>query len=119
MFILSQRIEPLLRTREHLGFTRYDLESDRTLGIVDVDQVEKIRRDRQCELVPGKSDASALLGRERHVTLQLVEGRDAVLQLPTPVLPICCRDVLPMTLAFKPGGAIFDVCHDGAKKLGP
>ena len=43
---------------------------------------------------------------------------DAVLELPDPVAPITLGDVLPESLAFEPGGAIFSVGHWFCGQLG-
>jgi hypothetical protein len=60
-----------------------------------------------------------LLCRERHHALELIQGRDAVFQLPAPILPIGLWHVLPMALTFKPNGAIFSVWHGTAGNLNP
>ena len=70
-----------------------------------VNQVEKVRRDGQRELVICEFCAGKFLRRERgHQALQLLGRRDAMFELPTPVLPVGVRNVMPETAA---GGAKF------------
>ncbi len=83
--------------------TRNDLPPDGTVLIHRIDQVEKIRRDGQRKLVVCEFRAGELLRRERgHQALQLFRRRDAVFELPAPVVPLGIRNVAPEAA---PGGA--------------
>jgi hypothetical protein len=112
VLVLAQRIEPLLCGQGHLALARDDLLANRAVRVVAVDEVEKIRRDRERQFLVREQAARPLLGRERHVALELLDGREPVLELPRPILPVGCRDVLPKSLALKPGGAVFLVRHE-------
>ena len=112
MLVLPQRIEPLLHRQGHLAPARDDLLANRAIRVVAVDEVEKIWRDRERQLLVREQAARPFLGRKRHATLELLAGRETVLELPRPVLPVGCRDVLPKALALKPGGTVFLVRHE-------
>jgi len=98
----SQGIQLLLGAHDHLGAARDHLLAYRAIRVVAVDQVEEIRRDRQRQLLVRVVAAGLLVVRERHVALELLPGRYAVLQLPDPVSPLGLGDVLPKSLTFKP-----------------
>ena len=111
MLVLTERIEHLALRDNHFPCARNDLLPNGAIRIVAIDQVEKIWRDRERELLVGVRTPGFLVRRERHQLLQLLDRGDAVLELPRPVLPIALGNVLPESLAFKPGGAIFSVRH--------
>ena len=111
MFVLTERVEHLPRGDDHLVATGDDLLADRAIRVVPVDQVEKIRRDRQRQLLLGEEAARPFPGRQRHVALQLLDGREPVLQLPGPVPPVRLRHMRPKPLPGEPCGAVFGVGH--------
>ena len=61
MFVLAQRIQHLPRGNHHLIASWNDLLTNRTVGVSPIDEVEKIRRDRERELLFGKKTAGFLL----------------------------------------------------------
>ena len=88
VLILPQRIQHLPRGNHHLIAPRNDLLANRAVRISPIDEVEKIRRDRERELLFGEKTAGFLLWRQGQVTLQLLNRGQPILQLPRPVLPI-------------------------------
>ena len=66
---------------------RNHLTPDRIVRIFARDQIEKVRRNRERQLVAGEQNAGAFLFAQRKVFLQLTQLSDAVLQLPFPVVP--------------------------------
>ena len=81
-----------------MGFfdPRDDLAADRTVFVRGIDQVEKVRRDGERELVIREFRAGIFLGRQRrHQPMQLLERGNAVLELPVPVVPVRIRNVAP------------------------
>ena len=111
VFVLAERVEHLARGNHHLVTARDELLAQRAIGVPAVDEVEKIRRDRERKLLVGEEATGFLGRRECHMPLELLHRRDAVLQLPSPVAPIGFRHVLPKALALEPGGAVFRVGH--------
>ncbi len=72
---------------------RDDLPPDRAVGIVSLDQVEEMWRDGERELVAGKQHTGPLLIGEGEMLLELRQSRDAILELPFPVIPEFRRDI--------------------------
>ena len=63
-----------------------------------INQVEEIGCDREREFVIGQLGAGILLGGERrHQPLELFERGDAVLELPSPVIPVGIGNPVPET----------------------
>ena len=116
--VLSERIEALLLADHHLTRAGNDLLANRAVGIVTVDQVEKIRGDRERQLLVCKGAASLLVGGERHELLELGHRRNTILQLPNPITPVTRGNVLPESLAFEPSSAVFSVGHRFSGQLG-
>ena len=105
MRILAARVAHL--PRRGVGFldVRNDLQADRAMFVRRINQVEKIRRDGQRELVVGQFCAGEFLRRERgHQSLQLLRRGDAVFELPAPVVPVGIGNVVPEAAA---GGVKF------------
>src|SRR5690348_12735041 len=85
-----------------VGFfdARNDLPANGTIFISRIDQVEKVWRDSERELVVGQSCAGKLLWCEsRHEALKLLDGGDPMLKLPAPVVPIRIGNTAPKTAA--------------------
>ena len=81
---------------------RDDLTADRAVRVLRVDQVEEMRRDRKRQLMGGEeAPFPLLLGQFQHL-FQLGQRRDAVAQLPMPVVPLRGGHVLPSALAGMP-----------------
>lgn len=73
-----------------------DLAADRVLRIITRDQVEKVRRDGQSELVAREQNAAAFFIRKFEVLLELGQGCDPVFELPFPIVPEFRRDPGPI-----------------------
>ena len=98
MRILAARIAQLPRRRPRLLHPGNHLPPDRAMLIRRIDQVEKVRRDAQCQLVVRQPGPGQFLRRERgQQRLELLHRGDAVLQLPAPVIPLRRRDIRPET----------------------
>ena len=91
-------------TRSNVGFldARDDLPAHRAVRVLRVDEVEEMRRDRKRELMGGKKAPFPLLLRQLQHLFQLGQRRDAVAQLPMPVVPLRGGHVLPSALASMP-----------------
>ena len=76
---------------------RDDLAADRTIRIIPLDQVEKMRRDRERQLCSGKQDAAAFFVRKLKVLFELGERGHPVFQLPFPIIPEFGRHLGPIT----------------------
>ena len=73
---------------------RDDLQADRVVGVLRVDQAHEVGRDIDPELV-GHREALALLIGQLEDLLDLLEVVDPVAELPAPVVPLLVGDVLP------------------------
>ena len=69
--IFAHRIQQLLGRLHHLTGPGNDLFADRAEGVVAVDQVEKVGRDREGQLVVGVAAPLVFLGGKRHQRLEL------------------------------------------------
>lgn len=98
--VFAARIGHFPRCRVGLLQPRDDLPTDGTMFIRRIDQVEKIGRDGERQLVIGQLRAGVFLRRQRgHQPRQLFEPGDAVLKLPVPVVPIRVGNIVPETTA--------------------
>ena len=91
--IFAARVRHVVGRRPGLLDPRDDLAPDRAIGIVRLDQVEKMRRDRKSEFVARKQHARPLRLGKNEMFLELGERSDAVLQLPFPVIPEFGRNI--------------------------
>ncbi len=64
-----------------------DLTPDWIVRIVPRDEVEKVRRDGESELVPGKQNPAAFLFAQIEMLLELSERSNSIFELPFPILP--------------------------------
>ena len=76
---------------------RNDLAPDRTIGIIALDQVEKVRRDGKRQFVAGKQNAVAFFIGKFEQLLELRQRRDAIFQLPFPIVPLLSWNIRPVT----------------------
>ena len=67
---------------------RDNLPADWAVGIVGVDEIEIVRCDGHCQLVPGEQHAGAFLLAKLEVLLELGERGDAVAELPGGAVPL-------------------------------
>ncbi|MGC3988104.1 MAG: hypothetical protein QM796_00190 [Chthoniobacteraceae bacterium] len=86
---LGGRDQRLLKPRDHLA-------ADWIVGIVRVNQVEKMRRDPHRQLVGREKNSLALLLQQRQFLLDLTQAFQAVFKLPFPIVPLFGRDIRPM-----------------------
>ena len=91
--IFTARIRHVVGRRPGFLDPRDDLTPDRAVGIIALDQVEKMRRDGERELVAREQNARALLLGEGEMLLELRQGGDAIFELPFPVIPEFRRDL--------------------------
>ncbi len=100
MRILAARVAHFPGRRVRFLDARDDLPANRAILVRRINQVEEIGRDGQRELVVGQFRAGIFLRRQRrHQPLQLFEGRDSMLELPVPVVPIRVGNVAPKSPA--------------------
>jgi hypothetical protein len=105
MRIFAARVAHFPRRGVRFLDARNDLPADGAMLIRRVNQVEKIRRDGQRELVVRQFRAGEFLRRERgHQPLQLLRRGDAVFELPAPVVPVGIGNIVPEAAA---GGVEF------------
>ena len=105
MRILAARVAHFPRRGVHFLDAGNHLPADRTVFVRRVDQVEKVRRDGEGQFMVGQSGARVFLRRQRrHQPPELFERRDAVFELPAPVVPVSVRHVRPEAA---PGGFEF------------
>jgi hypothetical protein len=93
VFILTARIDQFPRRGGHFLDARNHLATNRTIRIVAVDQGEEVRRDGKGELMTDLLDACALFGRQLDQRFERFQRRDAMAQLPPPIVPFGVRDV--------------------------
>ncbi len=105
--ILAARVRHVVGRFPALLDAGNDLAANRAIRIVLLDQVEKMRRDRERELRSGEQDAVAFVIRQVEMLLQLRERGDAILELPFPVVPEFRRHVGPVTRRV--GNEVFSV----------
>ncbi len=105
--IFPARVRHVVRRRPGFLDPRDDLTPDRAIRIVAFDQVEKMRRDREGELVAREQNARALFFGEDEMLLELRQGGDAILELPFPVIPELGRDIREVT--GRGGSELFSV----------
>src|SRR4051794_521330 len=87
MGILPTRIGHVVRRAPSLFDPRDHLSPDRIVWIVPWDQIKEMRRDRESEFIAGKQNTGPFLFAQRQILLQLRQRRDAIFQLPFPVVP--------------------------------
>ena len=92
--IFTARVRHVVRRGPGFLDARNDLPPNRAIGIIALDQVEKMRRDGERELVAGKQHSGALFIGENEMLLELRQRRDAVLELPFPIVPEFRRDTV-------------------------
>ena len=98
--IFTARIRHFPRRGIGLFDARDDLPSDGTILIGWINQVEKIRRDGQSQLVVGQRGTRKFLGCERgHQALQLFDARNSMLKLPAPIIPFGIGNITPKPTA--------------------
>ena len=90
--IFPARVRHVVRRGPCFFDPRDDLSPDRAIGIVALDQIEKMRRDREREFVAGKQHAGAFFIGKGEMLLELRQRGDAILELPFPVIPEFGRD---------------------------
>ena len=76
---------------------RHHLPPDRTGGILGIDQIEKMRRDRHRQLLPREQNPGTLLAAQSNLPFECLERVDAVFELPAPIVPIRFRRPRPET----------------------
>ena len=104
--VFATRIAHFPRRNVSFFNARDNLPANRTILIARINEIEKIRRDRQRELFIREQRSRVFLGSQRgKELLQLRECRDSVLQLPTPIIPIGVTDIAPK--AFARGSEFF------------
>ena len=101
-FFFADGIACFARRDETFFRARNDLQANRARGIFAVDQIEKMRRDREIETPLGGAKTFAFPRGERHQRFELRGSRDAVAQLPAPVVPVCGGNVRPKPLPVRP-----------------
>ena len=95
--IFAARIGHVVGRRPGFFDPRNDLTPDRIIRIVARDQVEKVRRDREGELVAGEQNAAAFLVAKIDMLLELGERCDPVFELPFPIVPEFRRHIWPIS----------------------
>ena len=84
------------------------LPADGTVLVLGVNEVEEVRRDGHRQLGAAEDGSGAFRGREGgEELLELLDGRDAMLELPLPVVPLRVGDVRPRAA---PGGVELFEC---------
>ena len=96
MGIFAAGIGEFLGRRPALLDARDHLAADRAVGIVLVDHVEEVRRDRHRQLRAGKQHARPLLIGEIHARLEIRERIDAVAELPFVIVPVRLGNFRPV-----------------------
>ena len=104
--ILAAGVGEFLRRVPAFLDARDDLAADRAIRIVAVDQVEKVRRDRHRELVPGEQDAGAFDVGEIQPGLKIGERIHAVAELPFVVAPVVHRFLRPVSWGVGDEGGV-------------
>jgi hypothetical protein len=70
--------------------------ADGAILVGGIDQIEKVRRDRERQTAVREPGAGVFLRRERrHQALELFQRRDAVLELPNPAIPVLVWHIAP------------------------
>src|SRR5438105_5308908 len=86
--IFTTWIGHVVRRRPRFLDPRNDLTPDRIVRISFArNQIEKMGRDGERELIAGEQDAAAFFLAEIEMLLELSEGRNSVLKLPLPIVP--------------------------------
>jgi hypothetical protein len=68
---------------------RDDLAPNGAVFVGRIDQIKEVRCNSQGQLCVGQASASVFFWRQRrHKPSQLIEGRDAILELPLPAIPV-------------------------------
>jgi hypothetical protein len=93
--VLTARVGHVVRRRPALLHTRDNLPANRAVRIVPLDQIEKVRRDRQREFRAGEQDTVPFVIGELEMLLELRQRGDAILELPPPIVPLLGRHIRP------------------------
>jgi hypothetical protein len=86
--LLAERILVADRAEEVLLGERHDLAQDRILRIVRVDEREVVGRDAHPEVAQDLQAVRPFVRGDLEVSREFLEGRDAVPELPAPVVPL-------------------------------
>jgi hypothetical protein len=86
--VLAARIFHVVRADEQLGVPGHDLQPERAVRILGIDQHGEVRRDRHGKLLARQDQATALFLRQPEQLLELIEPGDPVTHLPSPVVPL-------------------------------
>ena len=118
--ILAARVGHFLRSVPALLDPRDHLAADRAIGVVAIDQVEIVRRDRHRQLAACQQHAGALLVGELQPFFQRRQRGDAVLQLPGGVVPFGHRFRRPVAggVGAEGGVEVVWLAHRGSAKIG-
>ena len=92
--ILVQGVSFLVLGELQLGAGGDSLLTDGIEGIVQIDQGQIVGGDGHTQLAQGGSNALFLFGSQGDVLLQLIQGLDAVFNLPVPVVPQMVGNIL-------------------------
>ena len=94
-----RRVPAFLDPRDHLA-------ADRAVGVVAIDQVEKVRRDRHRQFVPGEQDSRAFNIGQIEPRLQVNERVHAVAKLPFMIVPMMHLILLPVSWGMGDEGGV-------------
>ena len=96
MRVLAARVAHLPRRHVRFLDPRDDLPANRAVLVGRVNEIEEVRRDGQRQLVIGQRRPGDFLRRQRrHQPLKLFDRRNAVFELPMPIIPVGIGHVGP------------------------
>ena len=107
MGVLAHGIQHLLARNDHLARPRNHLLANRAFRIAAIYQIKEVWRYRHRQLLVGMLAAFHFVLSQIDQRFETLKGSNAVPELPSPILPICPRGILPYPLAFVPLVSIF------------
>src|SRR5205814_8275993 len=87
MRVFAARVSHVVLRCPRFFDPRNDLTPDWIVRIVPRDEIEKVRRDGEGELVTGKQNPAAFLFAKIEMLLELSERSNSILELPFPIVP--------------------------------
>ena len=93
--IFAAGIGHLERGSDSFFDSRDDLSADRAIGVVWIDEVKKMRRDGEAQLMARQQHPGPLFRGELDFGFEIFQAGDAIFQLPLPIIPKFSRDIGP------------------------
>jgi hypothetical protein len=72
-----------------------DLAADRTIWVLGIDEIEKMRSNSQCQLISREDNSSAFFAGKGDLLFELLQVGNPIFKLPLPIVPKFGSDIGP------------------------